>query len=767
MAHIRAKIHGMDCGSCALTIEDGVRQLPGVKRVAVNFTTESIDVEGEAALADIEHRVQQLGYRLEPLAAPDSPTVRADGTAATVATAPPAAAAPPAEVRGAAGFLRFIWQQTRLRIAALATLVWLVSLPYDVAWIPALIAVLVGAPVAVKGWRALLFGRRVTIDLLMVIATIGALLIGASGEAATVMLLYTLGEALEGYSAENARRSLRSLLALQPTRALLLRPAAPTQGDKSCHDGGHRCDHGQTPERWDTVAVPASDVHIGDRVLVRPGERVPVDGRILSGDSLLNEAAVTGESAPVQRGVGDTVLAGSLNGAGALEIEATRAASDSTIARIAQLVALAQAQRSPAERFVDRFARWYTPLVVMLAVAVALVPTLLFDQPLLDNGNGDRGWLYRGLALLIVACPCALVISIPVTVVSALTRLAQLGVLVKGGAQLDTLAELRILAFDKTGTLTRGKPTVTAMQSERCAHPAVEQSECQNCDDVLALAVAVEQRSEHPLAQAVLAAAGERGVQHRYGSAANVRAIPGRGVVGQVGGSQVAVGNPALFGADSEHALAVPELLADGVGAASRTVMLVAKDRQVIGAIGVEDELRSEAAEALAQLHALTPPVRSVMLTGDHPDVAAAIARRVGGIDEVKAQLLPEAKLQAIEALQSRHGLVGMVGDGINDAPALARADIGIAMGGVGSPQAMETADVVLMQDDLRRVPRAIALARRARRLVKENIALSLGLKLAFVALMIPGWATLWLAVAADVGATLIVTMNGMRLLRA
>lgn len=470
---------------------------------------------------------------------------------------------------------------------------------------------------------------------------------------------------------------------------------------------------------------------------------------------------------PIRRTVGDAALAGSLNGAGALEIEATRPASDSTIARIAALVTQAQAQRSPTERFIDRFARIYTPLVILLAAAVVLVPWLVFGQPLLDSSSSERGWLYRGLALLIVACPCALVISIPVTVVSALARLAGLGVLVKGGAHLDALADLRVLAFDKTGTLTSGKPAVTATQTDACLHPPVANDDCAECDDVLALAVAVEQRSEHPLAQAVIAAAGERGVRDRYGSAEGVRAVAGRGVVGRLGASQIAVGSDALFSAQDEHALEVPGNFAAAIRSSNRTVMLVARDRRLIGAIGVEDQLREGSRQALAELRLLDPPVRAVMLTGDNARIADDIAQRAGNIDEVQANLQPEQKLRAVEALKKSGGVVGMVGDGINDTPALARADVGIAMGGAGSPQAMESADVILMQDDLGRVPCAIKIARRTRALVKQNIALSLGLKLAFVALMVPGWATLWLAVVADVGATLIVTLNGMRLLRA
>jgi Cd2+/Zn2+-exporting ATPase len=754
MAEFRAKIDGMDCGNCALTLEDGVGKLPGVRRVSVDFTTETIVVDGDATLDAVRRRVVQLGYR-----------VRDEAAAPQVTELP----------RGMLGFLQFLLAQPRLRIAAIATVVLLVSLPFDAPWIAAAVAIVVGAPVLLKGVRALWFSRRVTIDLLMAIASAGALLIDAAGEAATVMLLYSLGEALEGYSAERARHSLHSLLALQPQRATVLREASDVHvGPEHAHDHADDHKHGndpgncaQTAAHRHAVQVAVGAVRVGDRLLIRPGERLPVDGRILSGESSLNEAAVTGESLPVERGVGALVLSGSLNGHGALEIEALRVAADSTIARIAALVELAQAQRSPAERFIDRFARLYTPLVVLLAMVVALVPVLVFGQPLLDSPTGERGWLYRGLALLIVACPCALVISIPVTVVSALTRLAALGVLVKGGAQLDALADLKVLAFDKTGTLTAGRPAVTALQGSDCTHAAAITQSCPGCEETLALAVAVESQSEHPISHAIVAAASQWRVGARYAPADSVRALAGRGIVGRVRGSTVAVGSAALFAPGEDHALDVPEDFASGIRQSSRTVMLVARDGQLVGAIGVEDELRPETVEALAALREIVPPIRTVMLTGDNGRVARRVADLAGHIEEVRADLRPEHKLQAIEALRAKYGVVGMVGDGINDAPALARADVGIAMGGAGSPQAMETADVVLMQDDLRRVPHAVRLSRRARALIKQNIALSLGLKLAFIALMVPGWATLWLAVAADVGATLIVTLNGMRLLRA
>jgi Cd2+/Zn2+-exporting ATPase len=763
----------MDCGSCALTIEDGLRQLPGARRVSVDFTTQTLTIEGVVSRESVAQRVRQLGYRL------------ADGPADVTETSARAATL-------SGGFLRFLSgdpQQRRALIAALAVLIATCAaaispqpLTQQLRLVTlAATVLLAGAPIFMKGLRALIFSRRVSIDLLMTLAALGALLIGEAAEAATVVLLFTFGEGLERFSAARARDSLRTLLALQPQTATLLRrhagadhesSAGHEHGDAHEHDDAHEHvaaqqdhdAHAPGPEHVHTRAVPVAQLVPGDVILVKPGERIAADGVVVRGESSVDQAAVTGESIPVPRCGGDAVLAGTVNAEGALEVEVTCVAADSTMARIARLVTQAQAQRSPAERFIDRFARWYTPAVVVLAVLVVALPVLLWGEPLLSAGDATRGWLYRGLALLIIACPCALVISIPVTVVSSLTRLARSGVLVKGGEQLDQLAEVRTIAFDKTGTLTRGRPSVTAVQARGCAHDSLPQGPCESCDDVIALAAAVERSSEHPIAHAIMESAQRRGLVHRYPPAAAVVAAAGRGVSGQLQGSAVAVGTPAMMSARGAT-LGASEFA--GINASRRTVMLVARDATVVGAICVEDSLRQETPEVLAALRETVPGLRTAMLTGDNERVARDVARQVGAVDEVRAGLLPADKLSAIEQLRREHGPVAMVGDGINDAPALARADVGIAMGGAGSAQAMETADVVLMQDALTRLPATLAIARRNRVIVKQNIALSLGLKLAFLALAIPGLATLWLAVLADVGTTLLVTLNGMRMLKA
>jgi len=787
---VRFKIQGMDCGSCALTIEQAVRAVPGVASVRVDFTTETLEATGSASREQVESRVRDLGYRI------------ADGTGPKQAPRP--------ELRGLGGFLRFLASERRTRIALAGTVLLIFAALATATFGPeileaALLAtvVVVGAPILLKGVRSLLVARQVTIDLLMGIATVGAVAIGETGEAAAVVLLFTLGEALEAYSAERSRDALRSLLSLQPDEATVLEAhdeahATPDEhqhgvacthddhDDDHAHDHasahehhGHDHDHhhGHDHDHQPAVPAPAAAAHfhqrrmptdsvpVGAHILVRPGERVPLDGCIIDGTSSINQAAVTGESIPVDRTIGDEVLAGTVNGPGALTVEVLRPAGLSTVTRIAHMVEKALAERTPAERFIDRFARWYTPLVVVLAAVLVAVPVLAFGQPFLDLADGTHGWLYRGLAMLIIACPCALIISIPVTVVSALTRLAQLGVLVKGGAQLDRLAGVNIIAFDKTGTLTVGQPAVTAIRGKDCAHPTAANDDCVSCEDVVATATAVESASEHPLAQAVVASAQSRGVANRLPQAANIKAHVGRGVTGELAGERIAVGTHELFSHDASCTDEVCTAAA-GLQATGKTVMLVGRGGRMVGYIGVEDQPRLDAPAALAELHALNPHLKTVMLTGDNRAVADAIAGQIGGIDEVRASLLPEHKQSVVRELQKR-GTVAMIGDGINDAPALAQANIGIAMGGGGTAQAMETADVVLMQDNLHAIAQTLRISLLTRTVVKQNIALSLGLKLVVLGLAIPGLASLWLAVLADVGATLVVTLNGMRMLRA
>jgi Cd2+/Zn2+-exporting ATPase len=746
-------IGGMDCANCALTLERSIAGLDGVEEAQVSFSTALLTVRGEVDLEKITGRVEALGYRVvdESEAAQE-------------------AHAGPGQPGGALGFIRYLLANRATAVALIGAALLLLSLPVTfLAPTPALtwalrglhvaVAALAGFPIARRGARALLLARQITIDLLMSIATLGALLIGETGEAATVILLFAVGEALEGYTAERSRDAVRSLLTLRPERATVLRPCE----DCEEHLGREGYEGGPCPfcGRHE-VTVPVEEVQIGDAVLIRPGERIPVDGRVIGGASSVDQAAVTGESMPVAKAEGDEVFAGTINGEGALEIDATRLAAESTISRIVALVEQAQAQRAPIERFIDRFARWYTPAIVLAAFVVATVPPLAFGAPFLNAPDGTRGWLYRALGLLLVGCPCALVISTPVTVVSALAGLARRGVLVKGGAFLDALARVETFAFDKTGTLTQGHPVVVDVVTTTCHHNG---SRCEACDEMLALAAAVERRSEHPLAHAILAEAKARSLDHRYIPAETVTALAGRGVQGRVDGATITIGSHTL--SHENHGLV--EALHDRICAAEdagQTVVTIARGDDLLGFVSVADVPRATSSTALGALKEIGAGVRTVMLTGDNPAVAEAIAGQIGHIDAIQADLLPEDKVTAVASLKEAQGSVAMVGDGINDAPALAAATVGIAMGGAGSAQAMATADIVLMQDGLAHLPDAVRTSRRAHRVIRQNIIFSLAVKALFLALVLPGQATLWMAVAADMGASLLVTLNGMRLLR-
>ena len=750
----------MDCADCARTLEKGVGRLDGVEEVQVDFTTEIMHGRGNVSLDVIAAKVDHLGYG-----------IATKGEASKVALP---------DARGIKGFFRFLVSQPHSAVALGAAAVLLAafilslvsSSPQIIRGVDSLflvITAIVTYPLAKKGLRSLFQARRVTIDLLMTIAVLGAIIIGATGEAVTVALLFTLGEALEGYSAERSRESLRSLLALQPTEATVMRPHYESHNGE-VRSGEYLNHEGHAPAREDEGhvhyhrrTVPVEDVGIGEIVIVRPGERIPVDGRISQGTSSINQAPVTGESVPVERSVDDDVFAGTINGEGTLEIDVTRLASDSTISQIVRLVEQAQAQRSPAENFIDQFAAWYTPAVVGMAIAMLLVATLLFGQPLLETEQG-HGWLYRALALLIIACPCALVISIPVTVVSSLTRLVQLGVLVKGGARLNELSQAKVFAFDKTGTLTRGQPVITGMQTMECGHEADLGGECPSCDEMLALASSVESGSEHPLAHAVLREARHRQVMNQYPLASSITADKGGGISGRLNGEIISVGRRDLFNTEPSRNDVAKLMIALGDG--KKSTMIVTRDDNVLGGICVEDTPREESSDALNRLREMDPDVYIVMLTGDHSKPAETLASLIGGIDEVHSELRPADKMGVVKDLREKYGRVAMIGDGINDAPALASADIGIAMGGSGTAQAMETADVVLMQDNLTLLTSAVRIGRKTRQVLRQNIALSLALKGVVLALVIPGLATLWMAVFADVGATLLVTLNGMRMLR-
>jgi Zn2+/Cd2+-exporting ATPase len=725
------RITGMDCADCAKTLERGVSQIIGVENCQVNFMNGNMDIAGSPKMEDVISRIESLGYGVAQNSQPQLI----------------------ANYEGVAGFFRFMMarRDTLFILIGIITLILTFALSLTtqadllVKALQLVIIGIIGSPIMLKGIRQFLYTRDITINLLMSIATIGALAIGEWSEAATVILLFALGEALEGYSADRARGALQSLLMLAPQEALVMGPCIDCQ-EHMGQDGytGGACPFCGEEEHQ----VLVSEVKIGDTMLVRSGDRIPLDGKVLSGISAVDQSPITGESIPVDKFTGDPVYAGSVNGSGVLNVRVTSLAQDSTLSRIIRMVEVAQSQKAPSERFVDRFAKYYTPSVILLAALVAFLPPLLFD------GVFDT-WVYRGLALLVVACPCSLVISTPVTVVSAMVRAARNGILIKGGAYLEALGNIRVFAFDKTGTLTKGKPQVITVKSVDCNGDP----NCEYCDEMLALAGAVERQSEHPLGQAIVNKAKKQGVLDRHAPALAVTSLAGRGIRGNINDHAVTVGSHLYFDEQYPHATALcSEVLSHEQQ--GQTVMMVADQHNVLGFISVADTLRPVAKAALGQLH----NSRTIMLTGDNPTVAQAIAGQVG-INEVRASLLPEDKAQAILDMVKAYGSVAMIGDGVNDAPALAAATVGIAMGGAGTAQAMETADVVLMKDDLSQLPNAVAISRQAARIIRQNIGLSLVIKAIFVVLTLVGYTSLWMAVFADVGMSLLVTFNGMRLL--
>ncbi len=563
------------------------------------------------------------------------------------------------------------------------------------------------------------------INLLVVIAVIGASVIGEFIEAAAVVFLFGVAEWLEGWADRRARRATEALLQLAPKIAVVKR------------DGAY-------------IEVPVDQVAVEETVAAKSGMGIPLDGVVVSGESAVNQAPITGESVPVDKKPGDTVFAGTINGEGSLEIRVTKAAGDSTLARIIRLVAEAQEQKAPTQRFVDVFARYYTPAVTVAALLIFLTPPLFMD--------GDWNvWLYRACVLLIIACPCALVISTPVSIVAGLTALARRGVLVKGGAHLETVGGLKALAVDKTGTITEGKPKVQG----------VELVNAQSASDVLRIAAAIDDHSAHPLAKAVVAYAKEQKVA--FDRAENYQNRSGRGAEGNLDGHSYFVGNHrfahelGVCNEDIERRLAVIEGQGQSVVVVGHRPHDGCKG-EVIGIIAIGDTLRPNAKAAIAELHA-AGIAQVVMLSGDNQRAADFIARQVG-IDEARGDLLPDDKVAAVKALREKHGVVAMVGDGVNDAPAMATANIGIAMGAAGTDAAIETADIALMQDDLVKIAETVRLGRRTMGIIRFNITFALGLKALFLALTLMGHASLWLAIMADTGATLLVVANALRLLR-
>ncbi len=638
------------------------------------------------------------------------------------------------------GFWQYFLRMPDLKIIVPGWVLLLATLFLDrlgISQISALVLKFLVLPVA--GWMVFRNGaislfkeHNLNMNVLMSVASIGAVAIGEAHEALIMVILFTLSEALEGYTNDHARAILTEFADLAPHEALL----TTTDGDR---------------------LVPIEDLKVDDRILVRAGERFPMDGVVVSGSSEVNQAPITGESRLVPKTVGDEVLSGTVNGQGVLEVRVSHLAADTTIQRIIAMVTEAQENKARQEKYIDRFAAVYTPIVIGVSILVALIPTLIFQQSFWNTPE-SYGWFHRALSVLMVGCPCALIISTPITMVSGLTRAARAGVIFKGGIFLESLSNSKVMAFDKTGTLTLGRPSVTKVQATDCMGGKY----CEPCDDLVAVASSLEAHSTHPLGNAVTQEAFARGVLNRYPAAEGLQVIEGRGQQGMLNGKLATVGSLPLFLAEHQ----TPEEIILASRAAERdgqTTMLVCDGERVIGYLAVQDEPRPGTKEVLAELKA--EGIRTVMLTGDNPGVAERVAREVG-LDKVFASLLPADKLTKLNEFKQEYGQVVMVGDGINDSPALAQADIGVAMGGAGNAQVLETADVVLMNDDLSRLPFAVRLSRQVNRLIKQNVIVSLGVKVLVAIAAMAGLTPLWVAVFADIGISLIVTLNGLRALR-
>lgn len=699
-AEVTFRVSGMDCSEEVAAIERALKPLGGVLAVKADLVSSKVTIyhDGSASEERLAKAVNSAGVKVQSGDAKDHSGISLASLLVVVSG-----------IFTAAGML----------------LQWLGfkdTWPPDASFLAAILAG--GWLVAPKALRAL---RSLTLDMnvLMVVAVVGAVAIGEHAEGAAVAFLFSLSELLESWSVGRARKAIQALMQLAPEIALVKR-------------------NGTVEE------VPAGEVRVGETILIKSGQRVPLDGMIMVGASAIDQAPITGESMPVEKNVGDVVYAGTINGDGSLEVETTKAAGDTTLSRIIKMVEESQAQKAPAQRFVDVFAKYYTPAVMILGVLVGIVPPLLFGAAWMD-------WIYRALVLLVIACPCALVISTPVSVVAGLTAMARRGVLIKGGAYLEALGRLKALAVDKTGTITEGRPRVLNVIPWNGA----------NDSEIIRIAAAVDTHSTHPLAQAVVQYSRERKIP--FPSALGYRAKTGRGAEGSIDGHDYFVGNHRFA-----HELGVcsPELeeTLAGIEEKAQSVVIVGHQPhgtctgEVLGILAIGDGIRPNAREAMAAIHAAG--IRKVvMLSGDNTRTAVAIAKQAG-IDEAYGDLLPEDKIAQVRKLAGEVGKVGMIGDGVNDAPALAAADVGIAMGAAGTDTAIETADVALMRDDLAMVAEAIKLGRRTLGVIRFNIAFALGIKAVFLVLAVFGYTSLWLAVLADTGATLLVVANALRLLR-
>ena len=691
--NLKLKVKDLDCIDCARALEHVVRTIEGVEDVKISIALSTMDVAlaPEADAKSIMRALRRKGYDVAP----------AEGESVARARS----------LKGIVSRRRLALTSISGALLVAALVLWIAHGPADLRHVLLLAAALAGLPLSLLRAVNALRSKSIDMNVLMTVAIAAAIGIRQWDEAATVAFLFSIANILEALAMARTRKAIETLVNLSPDKALLKR------GDE-------------------TVLVGADAVRPGETIVVKPGERIPLEGKIISGETSVDESPITGESMPVTKGAGADVFAGTLNEEGLIEVLVTKPKEESTLARIIHLVEHIAERKAPIERFVDRFASIYTPAVVIGAVALAVVPTLL--------GKPD-GWIMRSLVLLIIACPCALVIATPVAVVSGLTSAARRGVLIKGGVYLEEAARIKAIAFDKTGTLTKGRPVVADVR------PAPTLSQ----DDLLRIAASLESASTHPLAGAVLAEARRRGIH--WQNPEQVTAITGSGISGTIAGKRYFAAKPEFF---AGKAAAREDLL---VGHGPRTTIGVGSENEILGAIEFADEVRPGAAETISSLKKMGI-TQSIIITGDRDDVAREVARSLG-IEDVHANLLPEEKVAFVQNLKTTQGHVAMVGDGVNDAPALAASNLGIAMAAAGSDTAIETADAALMSDDITRLVSLFSVSRNVARVTKQNIAFAIVVKAIFLSLGATGHATMWMAVFADMGASLIVIGNALRLL--
>ncbi|KMY31853.1 cadmium transporter [Lysinibacillus xylanilyticus] len=706
------RVEGFSCANCAGKFERNVKELPGVQGAKVNFGASKISVTGETTIAELE----KAGAFENLKVSMDTPAYRSKAPISDKGDEPIEKKVP------------FYKKHSTLLYATLFIVFGYLS-QYVNGEENLITSLLFIASIVIGGFGLFKVGfknlTRFDFDMktLMTVAVIGAAFIGEWAEASIVVILFAISEALERYSMDKARQSIRSLMDIAPKEALIRR-------------------NGQE------IIVNVDEIEIDDIMIVKPGQKIAMDGVVVSGLSAVNQAAITGESVPVSKTVNDEVFAGTLNEEGLLEVKITKYVEDTTISKIIHLVEEAQGERAPSQAFVDKFAKYYTPIIMVIAALVVIVPPLFFD------GSWET-WIYQGLSVLVVGCPCALVISTPISIVSAIGNAAKKGVLIKGGIYLEEMGSLKAIAFDKTGTLTKGVPVVTNFDVMR---------EQKDSKEILAIITALEYRSQHPLASAIIKRAEEENVSFQDIHVDAFTAITGKGIKGEVNGTLYYIGSPKLF---QELNVVIPENIEGNIKKLQnegKTAMILGTEKEILAVIAVADEVRESSQEIIEKLHNMGVK-KTIMLTGDNKGTANAIGRHVE-VSEIQAELMPEDKLSYIKQLRKDYGNVAMVGDGVNDAPALAASTVGIAMGGAGTDTALETADVALMADDLRKLPFTIKLSRKSLNTIKANIIFAIVIKLIALLLVIPGWLTLWIAIISDMGATLLVALNGLRLMR-